>query len=151
VKLLGRRPPFTLELLGLVVLLTASPGPPSLEVSPRGRVFIATRPGTVLVGRRGPGVTRAEVMDAELAAATLRSTTQSPDAAFEFEHHGTRCLGRAVPIAVDEPKWLVDVVVPEGDYTDQIAPSARPDDAERAVRCAWAMQEAPAISAAAIA
>ena len=42
-----------------------------LQVSPRGRVFVATGQGAVLIGRRGSGASRAEVIDAELAAATV--------------------------------------------------------------------------------
>ena len=95
-----------------------------LEVSPRGRVFIATRQGTVLVGRRGAGATRAEVIDAELAAATSRAAPAA-ERPFEFEHHGARYLGRAVPLDVGDLRWLVDVVVPEGDYTDRIDAQAR--------------------------
>ena len=95
-----------------------------LEVSPRGRVFIATRQGALLVGRRGSGATRAEVIDAELAAATARAAPPS-ETAFAFEHHGERYLGRAVPLQVGDLRWLVDVVVPEGDYTDRIDAQAR--------------------------
>lgn len=95
-----------------------------LEVSPRGRVFIATRQGTVLVGRRGSGATRAEVIDHELAAATLRSAPPA-ETTFEFEHQGERYLGRSKELPVGELRWLVDVVVPEGDYTDQIDAQAR--------------------------
>jgi adenylate cyclase len=96
----------------------------ALEVSPRGRVFIATRQGTVLVGRRGSGATRAEVMDSELAAATMRAAPPVQQT-FEFEHHGAQYLGRAEPLAVGDLRWLVDVVVPEGDFTDEIDAQAR--------------------------
>jgi sigma-B regulation protein RsbU (phosphoserine phosphatase) len=95
-----------------------------LEVSPRGRVFIATRQGALLVGRRGSGATRAEIIDAELAAATARAAPPS-ETAFAFEHQGARYLGRAVPLHVGELRWLVDVIVPEGDYTDRIDAQAR--------------------------
>ena len=43
-----------------------------LEISPGARVFIATGQGSVLVGRRGSGASRAEVIDAELANAMKR-------------------------------------------------------------------------------
>src|SRR5689334_5026804 len=95
-----------------------------LEVSPRGRVFIATRQGGLLVGRRGTGATRAEVIDAELAAATGR-VAAPPGTTFEFEHHGSRYLGRAAPLQVGNLHWLVDVVVPEGDYLDRVDAQAR--------------------------
>jgi class 3 adenylate cyclase len=96
-----------------------------LEVSPRGRVFIATGQGTVLIGRRGSGASRAEVIDAELAAATIERAALERDTTFEFDHHDERYLGRAVPLAAGDLKWLVEVVVPESDYTEQIDAEAR--------------------------
>lgn len=96
-----------------------------LEVSPNGRVFIATGQGTVLIGRRGSGASRAEVIDAELAAATAQRAPLEREATFEFEHHDERYLGRAVPLAVGTLRWLVEVVVPEHDYTAQIDAEAR--------------------------
>jgi adenylate cyclase len=69
----------------------------------------------------------------------------------EFDHHDERYLGRAVPLTVGDLKWLVEVVVHRGVIDEFIgdaifvlfgAPFSRPDDPERAVRCAWAMQEA---------
>ncbi len=95
-----------------------------LQVSPRGRVFVATGQGTVLIGRRGSGASRAEVIDAELAAATARAPRER-DVMFEFDHHDERYLGRAVPLTVGDLKWLVEVVVPERDYTEQIDAQAR--------------------------
>src|SRR5262249_57695564 len=94
-------------------------------VSKHGRVFIATEQGTILVGRRGSGAWRAEVIDAELASATLRRTTVEQQTTFEFEHQGTPYLGRAVPMTVGDLTWLVEVVVPERDYTQQIDAEAR--------------------------
>ena len=96
-----------------------------LEVSPRGRVFIATGQGTVVIGRRGSGASRAEIIDAELAAATVQRAPLEKEATFEFDHHGERYLGRAVPLAAGDLKWLVEVVVPERDYTEQIDAEAR--------------------------
>jgi class 3 adenylate cyclase len=96
-----------------------------LEVSPRGRVFVATGQGTVLIGRRGSGASRAEVIDAELAAATARRVALEREGTFEFDHHGERYLGRAVPLVVGDLKWVVEVVVPERDYTEQIDAEAR--------------------------
>jgi HAMP domain-containing protein len=96
-----------------------------LEVSPRGRIFVATGQGTVLIGRRGSGASRAEVIDAELAAVTARRVPLEPNVMFEFDHHDERYLGRAMPLAVGDLKWLVAVVVPERDYTEQIDAQAR--------------------------
>ncbi|HEX9819714.1 MAG TPA: adenylate/guanylate cyclase domain-containing protein [Methylomirabilota bacterium] len=96
-----------------------------LEVSPGGRVFVATGQGTVLIGRRGSGASRAEIIDAELAAATARHSPLNTDGTFEFDHHGERYLARAVPLTVGDLRWLVEVVVPERDYTEQIDAEAR--------------------------
>jgi adenylate cyclase len=97
----------------------------ALEVSPRGRVFIATGQGSVLIGRRGSGASRAEVIDAELAAATMRRVPLDQEATFDFEHHGERYLARAVPLSAGDLRWLVEVVVPERDYTEQIDAEGR--------------------------
>ncbi len=96
-----------------------------LEISERGRVFIATGQGNVLVGRRGSGASRAEVIDAELAQAIARRTNPDIATTFEFDHHDERYLARALPLAVGDLKWLVQVVVPESDYTAQIDAQAR--------------------------
>jgi sigma-B regulation protein RsbU (phosphoserine phosphatase) len=65
------------------------------------------------------------VIDAELAAATARQNPGRPDEMFEFEHGGERYLGRAVPLTVGDLRWLVEVIVPERDYTEQIDAEAR--------------------------
>jgi adenylate cyclase len=97
----------------------------ALEVSPNGRVFVATGQGTVLIGRRGSGASRAEVIDAELAAATARRVPLERATTFEFDHHGEWYLGRAMPLVVGDLTWLVEVVVPARDYTAQIDAEAR--------------------------
>jgi sigma-B regulation protein RsbU (phosphoserine phosphatase) len=96
-----------------------------LHVSRRGRVFVATGQGAVLIGRRGSGASRAEVIDAELAAATARYSPPKTEGSFGFDHHGERYLGRAFPLTVGNLHWLVAVVVPEADYTEQIDAEAR--------------------------
>ena len=96
-----------------------------LHVSRRGRVFVATGQGAVLIGRRGSGASRAEVIDSELAAATARHSPVKTEGSFEFDHHGERYLGRAVPLTVGDLRWLVEVIVPEADYTEQIDAEAR--------------------------
>ncbi|HXH83763.1 MAG TPA: adenylate/guanylate cyclase domain-containing protein, partial [Candidatus Tectomicrobia bacterium] len=89
----------------------------AVEASPGGRAFIATRQGTLLVGSRGHAGSSEDGLDADLvAAAARRAALASDDAAFEFEHAGARYLGRAVPLAVGELPWLVEVVVPEADF-----------------------------------
>ena len=96
-----------------------------LEITPGGRVFIATGQGSVLVGRRGSGASRAEVIDAELANAMMRRVTTAEEGTFDFVHHGERYLGRATPLTVGDLQWVVKVVVPEADYTAQIDAEAR--------------------------
>jgi class 3 adenylate cyclase len=96
-----------------------------LEISPGARIFIATGQGNVLVGRRGSGASRAEIIDAELAQATARESTAPGDDSFDFDHHGERYLGRATPLPVGDLQWVVKVVVPETDYTAQIDAEAR--------------------------
>jgi sigma-B regulation protein RsbU (phosphoserine phosphatase) len=89
-----------------------------LQVSPNGRVFVATSQGAVLIGRRGSGASRAEIIDRELALATVERSSQETEATFEFDHHDETYLGRAVPLKTGNLRWLVEVVVPERDYTE---------------------------------
>jgi len=95
-----------------------------LHVSSRGRVFVATAQGALLVGRGGSGASRREVIDAELAAAAMRQTPVS-DATYEFEHQGETYLARALPISVGDLQWVVEVVVPATDYTEHVDAEAR--------------------------
>ena len=96
-----------------------------LQVSPNGRVFVATSQGAVLIGRRGSGASRAEVIDRELALATVQRSSQETEATFEFDHHGEPYLGRAVPLTIANLRWLVEVVVPERDYTAHVDAEGR--------------------------
>ena len=96
-----------------------------LKVSSRGRVFVATAQGNLLVGHQGSGASRTEVIDAELAAAAMRQIPRQGDALYEFEHQGEAYLARAVPISVGDLHWVVEVVVPTADYTEQIDAQAR--------------------------
>jgi class 3 adenylate cyclase len=95
-----------------------------LKVSSRGRVFVATAQGALLVGHEGSGASRREVIDAELAAAAMRQAPVS-DATYEFEHQGETYLARAVPISVGGLSWVVEVVVPATDYTEHVDAEAR--------------------------
>ncbi len=95
-----------------------------LKVSSRGRVFVTTAQGALLVGHEGSGASRREVIDAELAAAAMRQVPVS-DATYEFEHQGETYLARAVPISVGDLQWVVEVVVPTTDYTEHVDAEAR--------------------------
>jgi class 3 adenylate cyclase len=88
-------------------------------------VFVATSQGAVLIGRRGSGASRAEVIDRELALATVQRSSQETEATFEFDHHGEPYLGRAVPLTIANLRWLVEVVVPERDYTAHVDAEGR--------------------------
>ena len=95
-----------------------------LKVSSRGRVFVATAQGALLVGHEGSGASRREVIDAELAAAAMRQVPVS-DTTYEFEHQGETYLARAVPISVGDLQWVVEVVVPTTDYTEHVDAEAK--------------------------
>lgn len=96
----------------------------TLAVSPRGRVFIASREGAVLLTQRRRDDTRA-VEEAHLAAAIGRRLDGSGEAPVGFEHQGMRYLGRVVPLVVGDQQWLVEVAVPEADYTEEVDANAR--------------------------
>jgi sigma-B regulation protein RsbU (phosphoserine phosphatase) len=97
-----------------------------LQFSPRGRVFLATREGTLLVGhgRAGAQPTRTPE-DTALVQATAPRVSLDRESASEFEHQGERYLARAVPIAIGEKHWLVEVIAPERDWTEQANAQAR--------------------------
>jgi adenylate cyclase len=96
-----------------------------LDISPRGRVFVATAQGTVLISRHGSGATRGERIDAELAATLTRRAPIEQEKTFEFDHHGDRYLARAEALTFGDLKLFIEVVVPERDYTEQIDAKAR--------------------------
>jgi sigma-B regulation protein RsbU (phosphoserine phosphatase) len=55
----------------------------------------------------------------------MRRAPLEKETTFEFDHHDVTYLGRAVPLAAGDLKWLVEVVVPELDYTEQIDAEGR--------------------------
>jgi sigma-B regulation protein RsbU (phosphoserine phosphatase) len=65
------------------------------------------------------------VAEADLAAAIERRLDRTAETAVEFDHGGTTYLARVVPLAVGDQQWLVEVVVPEGDYTEEVDRNAR--------------------------
>ena len=78
---------------------TASPSSlDALQPSPRSRVFLATRDGTLLVGPGQPGAPQARTPedDALVQAITPRIALDR-ESASEFDHAGERYLARAVP------------------------------------------------------
>jgi sigma-B regulation protein RsbU (phosphoserine phosphatase) len=98
----------------------------ALQPSPRSRVFLATREGTLLVGPGRPGAPQARTPeDAALVQAMAPRLSLDRESSSEFEHQGERYLARAVPIAIGEKQWLVQVVAPERDWTEHADAQAR--------------------------
>lgn len=98
----------------------------ALQPSPRSRVFLATREGTLLVGHGRPGAPHTRTPeDAELVQAIAPRISLDRESASEFAHGGERFLARAVPIAIGEKQWLVQVIAPEADWTEHADAQAR--------------------------
>jgi sigma-B regulation protein RsbU (phosphoserine phosphatase) len=95
----------------------------ALQPSPRSRVFLATRDGTLLVGS-GARETRSR-QDAALVQAITPRMALDGESVSEFEHAGERYLARVVPIAIGEKHWVVQVVAPERDWTEHADAQAR--------------------------
>jgi adenylate cyclase len=94
-----------------------------VEVSPRGRVFLATRQGRPLVEQRRRGTHDAPpIPDAALVKLPIE---RDAEATAEFEHAGERYLARAVPLPAGGLGWRAEVVVPERDYTARVDAQAR--------------------------
>jgi class 3 adenylate cyclase len=96
----------------------------AVPVSPRGRVFIATRQGTVLLAQR-PRAGVDVVADADLAHVIAGQPAATEESTLEFEHGSARYLARVMPLEVRDLAWLVEVVVPERDYTAEADANAR--------------------------
>ena len=99
----------------------------ALQPSPGSRVFLATRDGTLLVGSgaRNASGTQSPPNDAALVQAIAPRVVLDRDGASEFVHAGERYLARAVPIAIGEKQWIVQVVAPERDWTEHADAQAR--------------------------
>jgi sigma-B regulation protein RsbU (phosphoserine phosphatase) len=98
----------------------------ALQPSPRSRVFLASREGGLLVGPGRPATPQARTSEgAELVQAIAPRISLDRESTSEFEHHGERYLARAVPIAIGEKHWLVEVVAPERDWTEHADAQAR--------------------------
>lgn len=93
----------------------------AVQVSPRGRAFLATRSGA-LVAAAGSG--RDTARDVDLAAAAGRAAGDA-DASLTLTLDGERYLVRSVALGVPEPPWRVHVAVPERDYTEPVDVQAR--------------------------
>ena len=98
----------------------------ALQPSARSRVFLATRDGTLLVGSRAANGSALQTADdAAFVHAIAPRIALDRESASEFDHAGERYLARAVPIAIGEKQWVVQVVVPERDWTEHADAQAR--------------------------
>jgi sigma-B regulation protein RsbU (phosphoserine phosphatase) len=99
----------------------------AVEVSPRGVVFLATRDGALLVGKRPRGATGTTPADTEaaLVGAVAREMGSDGEQGFEIDVAGERYLGHVVPLSVGDLRWLVAVVLPVTDYTAPVQAQAR--------------------------
>ncbi len=95
----------------------------AVQVSPHGRVFLATRDGTLVVAQHRDAV--AEAVEDVLLEPISRRLGDGVESTFELEHDGERYLGRAVSLPVGGLGWFAEVVVPERDYTAQVDAQAR--------------------------
>src|SRR5262249_30256516 len=92
-----------------------------LQVSPRGRVFIATGDGLLVAAAGGVDAAgRATREDAELVGEVIRNLAADGTASHAFVRAGEPYLGRATTFAVGDQRWVTAVVVPERDYTADI-------------------------------
>jgi class 3 adenylate cyclase len=90
----------------------------AVDVSRQGRVFIASRSGRLIAGQEsrregGDGITPA------LASAASSRLARGEDRPFELTVNGERYVARSVALGLGDPEWLVEVVVPVRDYTEQ--------------------------------
>jgi len=94
-----------------------------VEVSPHGRVFLATSDGTPLVEQRRPRTDGATPVPApDLVRSQIAEDGRT---AFEFLHGNRRYIARTVLLPAGAPGWLAEVVVPEHDYTAHVDAQAR--------------------------
>ena len=96
-----------------------------LKVSPRGRVFVATRSGALVIGPQRGAEPGALELATALVARMASQTSDESEASFAFDHAGERLLGRSVPLSIGEAPWRILVSVPERDYTEPVDAVAR--------------------------
>lgn len=96
-----------------------------LEVSPHGRVLVATHGGTIVVGQRYDARANPAGLAATAVSGLIGRSEATGVASYTFEHEGARYLGRRVPLLVGENPWHVIVAVPERDYTEPVDTVAR--------------------------
>jgi class 3 adenylate cyclase len=108
---------FSLQRLGALV--------ERLEVSPRGHAFIADREGEPIVTPRAAGDPASLARPSVGLMRRVVSDLARGDGRFTFVRDGVPYLGHVERLRVGNLGWLVEVVVPESDYTTTVNASAR--------------------------
>jgi class 3 adenylate cyclase len=96
-----------------------------LEVSPRGHVFIADRDGEPMIAPRAAGDPASLARPDRLLVRRVLNELAAGEARFTFERSGVPYLGHVERLHVGDLGWLVQVIVPESDYTTSVDASAR--------------------------
>jgi class 3 adenylate cyclase len=96
-----------------------------LEVSPRGHVFIANREGEPIVTPRAAGDPASLARPGRSLMRRVVGDMATSEGRFTFEHRGITYVGHVSRMHVGDLGWLVEVVVPESDYTMAVDASAR--------------------------
>ncbi len=95
-----------------------------LDVSPRGHVLIADRDGEPLVMPRAAGDPASLARPGQALMHRVVGELSRGDGRFLFAHRGVPYLGHVKRLHVGDLGWLVEVVVPERDYTQSTDASA---------------------------
>ena len=96
-----------------------------LDVSPRGHVFIADRHGAPLVTPRAAGDPGSLARPGQDLMRDVIANLERGTGRFAFDRQGVAYLGHVERLHVGDLAWLVEVVVPESDYTTAIDASTR--------------------------
>ena len=96
----------------------------AVQPSRRGRTFLATREGRLLV-TPSSDIGEAMPVQADLVQAIAPRVSSEDESVFELDHGGDRFVGRSFPLRLGDHRWLVEVVVPERDYTEVADRQAR--------------------------
>jgi class 3 adenylate cyclase len=96
-----------------------------LEVSPRGHVFIADREGEPIIVPRAAGDASSLPRPRSSLMRRVIADAKTGEGRFVFDHRGVPYLGHVARLHVGDVGWLVEVIVPEGDYTSAVDASMR--------------------------